>query len=237
MSKDTYESLYRKYTDDSLKRKLEYYALWTIPSTFPKNETSVPNGNADIEHDYQSVGAMLVNRLATKLAGSLFPANASFFRIDANAELKEQLEKAATQSLIELENTACRRLLYNASYAQLVQALRLLIITGDVMLKRYDNRIRVFSLKNYVVRRNNVGEDQDIIFRECLDFGELPQNIKSRLNQHGKREEDEKVTLYTRVKKITENVHGVKLVKWEETQEVEGLPVDFKATYTEKRIS
>ena len=234
MSKDTHESLYRKYTDDSLKRKLEYYALWTIPSTFPKNETSVPNGNADIEHDYQSVGAMLVNRLATKLAGSLFPANASFFRIDANADLKQQLEKAATQSLIELENTACRRLLYNASYAQLVQALRLLIITGDVLLKRYDNRIRVFSLKNYVVRRNNVGEDQDIIFRECLDFGELPQNIKSRLNQQGKREDNEKVTLYTRVRKITENVQGVKLVKWEETQEVEGLPVDFKATYTEK---
>ena len=63
MSRETHESLYRTYTDDSLKRRLEYYALWTIPSVFPKDETVVPNGNAQIEHDYQSIGALMVNRL------------------------------------------------------------------------------------------------------------------------------------------------------------------------------
>lgn len=230
MSKDTHESLYTTYRDDSLLRKLEYYALWTIPSTFPKDATTVQNGNAEIEHDYQSIGAMHTNRLATKLASSMFPPNNSFFRIDANAKLKEQLEKDAKQTLIEIENTACRRLLYNASYAQLVQALRLLVITGDVLIKRYNNRIRVFSLKNYVVRRNNVGEDQDIIFKEVIDFGELPENLKSRLRLVGNREDSDKITLYTRVQKITKD--GISF--WEETQEIDSVPVDYKATYTEK---
>ena len=231
MSKETLESLYRKYTDDTLKQKLEYYALWTIPSVFPKDSTHVPNGNAVIEHDYQSVGAMLVNRLATKLAGSLFPANASFFRIEPSEALKELLDRDGVKSLVELENTACRRLLYNASYAQLVQALRLLIITGDVLVKRFENKVRVFSLKNYVVRRNNVGEVQDIVIRECINYSELPDYIRNSIQD--KRAPEDKLILYTRVEKITQFVGDIAVSKWVETQEVEGRAVNYEATYTD----
>lgn len=230
MSKETLESLYRKYTDDTLKQKLEYYALWTIPSVFPKDSTQVPNGNSVIEHDYQSVGAMLVNRLATKLAGSLFPANASFFRIEPNETLKELLDRDGVKSLVELENTACRRLLYNASYAQLVQALRLLIITGDVLIKRFENKVRVFSLKNYAVRRNNVGEVQDIVIRECINYSELPDYIRNGIQD--KRQPEDKLILYTRVQKITQFVGDIAVSNWVETQEVEGRPVNYEATYT-----
>ena len=230
MSRETYESLYRTYTDDSLKRRLEYYALWTIPSVFPKDETVVPNGNAQIEHDYQSIGALMVNRLATKLASTLFPPNSSFFRIEANDQLKEYIDREGIKSLVALENKACRKLLLNASYAQLVQALRLLIITGDVLLRRENEKVRVFSLKNYVVRRNNVGEDQDIILKECIRYAELPQYLKEVIEV---KQPTDTVTLYTRIQRVVTEVNGLPLTKWVETQEVEGKPVNYEATYSD----
>lgn len=230
MSRETYESLYRTYTDDSLKRRLEYYALWTIPSVFPKNETVVPNGNAQIEHDYQSIGALMVNRLATKLASTLFPPNSSFFRIEANDQLKEYIDREGIKSLVALENKACRKLLLNASYAQLVQALRLLIITGDVLLRRENEKVRVFSLKNYVVRRNNVGEDQDIILKECIRYQELPKYLKDAIEV---KQPTDTVTLYTRIQRVVTEVNGVPLTKWVETQEVEGKAVNYEATYSD----
>lgn len=230
MSRETHESLYRTYTDDSLKRRLEYYALWTIPSVFPKDETVVPNGNAQIEHDYQSIGALMVNRLATKLASTLFPPNSSFFRIEANDQLKEYIDREGIKSLVALENKACRKLLLNASYAQLVQALRLLIITGDVLLRRENEKVRVFSLKNYVVRRNNVGEDQDIILKECIRYTELPQYLKDVIEV---KQPADTVTLYTRIQRVVTEVDGLPLTKWVETQEVEGKPVNYEATYSD----
>ena len=230
MSRETHESLYRTYTDDSLKRRLEYYALWTIPSVFPKNETVVPNGNSQIEHDYQSIGALMVNRLATKLASTLFPPNSSFFRIEANDQLKGYIDREGIKSLVALENKACRKLLLNASYAQLVQALRLLIITGDVLLRRENEKVRVFSLKNYVVRRNNVGEDQDIILKECIRYQELPQYLKDAIEV---KQPTDLVTLYTRIQRVVTEVNGTPLTKWVETQEVEGKPVNYEATYSD----
>ena len=75
-------ALFNEYGDSSLLERLELYALWTISSVFPSAENRRDKGNAVIEHDYQSVGALLVNRLASKLASTLFPVGTSFFKIE-----------------------------------------------------------------------------------------------------------------------------------------------------------
>ena len=117
------KALYNQYRDTSLLSRIEDYAFWTIPSVFPKGDQDFrQQQNRSIEYDYQSVGAMLVNRLATKLARTLFPANQSFFRIDVSEDLKQLFEQKKLDSVIEYENQACEQLYMNASYAQLVQA-------------------------------------------------------------------------------------------------------------------
>ncbi|MEG7628357.1 hypothetical protein, partial [Listeria monocytogenes] len=82
-----------------------------------------------------------------------------------------------------------------ASYAQLVQAMRLLVITGECLLYRYNNALRVFSLKDYVLKRNNVGEVMDIVICEHKYREELTpdQRVKLQITESQTR-----VKLYTR---------------------------------------
>lgn len=223
-------SLFHQYRDDGLLDRIETYALWTIPSVFPRDEHTFYNANKNrtIEYDYQSIGALLVNRLASKLARSLFPANTSFFRIDSDDPRLQQIFKARKlDSVIEYENAACARLFYNASYAQLVQALRLLIITGECLLYRVNDSMRVYSLKDYVVKRNNVGEVLDIVICEHKFMEELDPAMKVKV---GVVPADTTVKLYTRIKR--QNINGI--ISWKVTQEINGRDVGTNMVYRDK---
>ncbi|MFW7344385.1 hypothetical protein V0R37_22955, partial [Pollutimonas sp. H1-120] len=70
----------------------------------------------------------------------------------------------------------------NAAYAQLVQAIRLLVVTGNCLVIRRDGVTRVLNLHNYALRRNSSGKVLRIITKESLQYRELSQNIKDLLN-------------------------------------------------------
>lgn len=218
-------TLYNKYRDDSLLAKLETYALWTIPSVFPRDVDGGSFHNAQIEYDCQSKGALSVNRLATKLARTLFPANTSFFRIEVSEEIKDLFAEKQIEDIISYENRACARVFLNASYAQLVQALRLLIITGECLIHRQNEALRVFSLRDYVAKRNNVGETLDIITCEYKFYSELPQSVQALLGQY--RNPDDKVKLYTRCMKKPNG-------SWDVTQEINGRDIGTRTNYRNK---
>ena len=224
----TLAGLFTKYRDDALLTRIEAYALWTIPSVFPKGDRAVSyNDNALIEYDYQSIGAGLVNRLATKLARTLFPANTSFFRIEVNDQLKALLKKEGMDDIISYENKACSQLFLNASYAQIVQLLRLLIITGEGLIHRSNESLRVYSLKDYVVRRNNVGEVLDIVICEHKCYDDLSPKT---LVEAGLTNRDQKVKMYTRVQRQVKL--GVK--SWRVTQEINGRALSTDMVYRDK---
>lgn len=221
-------SLFTRYRDDALLTRIETYALWTIPSVFPKGERQVyANHNEVIEYDYQSIGAGLVNRLATKLARTLFPANTSFFRIEVTDELKAFLDKQGMDDIISYENKACAQLFLNASYAQVVQLLRLLVITGEALLHRNKETLRVYSLKDYTLKRNNVGDVLDIVIREQKCYEDLDEKT---LVEAGLTNRDTKVLLYTRVQRQVKN--GIK--SWLVTQEINGRALSTRMVYRDK---
>lgn len=224
-------SLFQEYRDTSLLNRVETYALWTIPSLFPKgdNYTFGTNTNNPIEYDYQSIGALLVNRLATKLARTLFPANSSFFRIDiTNEQVSRELKTQKIKSIIEYENQACRRIFFNASYAQIVHMMRLLIVTGECILHRVNNSLRVYSLKNYSAKRNNVGELLDLIICENKYFEELTPEIKALVGSQSSPSRTLK--LYTRVKR--QMIDGI--TSWRVTQEINGVALPTNMVYSDK---
>lgn len=213
-----------KYRDDVLLTKLENYALWTIPSVFPREVDAGAYRNAEVEYDCQSKGALVVNRLATKLARTLFPANTSFFRIEINDAIKDLFKEQQVDDIVAYENRACSRIFLNASYAQLVQALRLLIITGECLLYRSNEAIRVYSLRDYTLKRNNVGEVLDIIICEHKHYAELPDNIQRLIGEHP---EDHRVELYTRCE-LQKNK------SWKVTQEINGKDLGTNTVYRNK---
>mgnify|MGYP006974166503 CR=1 FL=1 len=57
----TAESDFNRYQDDALIHRCSDYARWTLPSVFPEF-LHVGTGNQIVQYDYQSMGAMLVNR-------------------------------------------------------------------------------------------------------------------------------------------------------------------------------
>lgn len=232
----TTQSLYTTYEDSALLSKLEMYAIWTIASIFPKdNHRNNSQGNAIIEHDYQSKGSELVNSLASKLTQSLFPVGQSFFRINPTDQVQGEITKGGYDNLIALESEANRRLMLNASYAQLTLAIKLLIITGNALLVRRDDKVSVYSLRNYVTKRNAFGEVQDIILREKVNKKDLSPSIKRALGKSGvsvsNQTDDTYYILYTRVALVITNNSKGNSKHWQVTQEINGVDVGTNEVY------
>lgn len=221
------KTLFNKYQDTNLLNKLENYALWTIPSVFPKDEYFGNYQNKQIEYDCQSIGAGLVFRLATKLASTLFPAGTSFFRMELSDEVKALFDDAQIENIIDYENRACERLFLNASYAQLVQMMCLLIVTGDCLLYRYNDSLRVYSLRDYTVKRNQLGDVLDIVIQECKYWSELEPNVQAIV---GSKPNDDRLKMYTRVQKKYKNGHTF----WKVTQEINGKDIGTEVIYPDK---
>lgn len=235
------QGLYAKYEDTQQKRNWKNYALWTLPYVFPDVvQSSNTEGNQDVQHDYQSTGARLVNHLAAKLVRILFPVNYSFFRIEVSPELKEALantvdsdgKKSVNSFLAELETGASSRLFRNASYAQLVMLLRYLIITGNALLYRdtKDSKLVVYNPSCYTCLRNRKGELLDLVLRETVTWGSLPADVRKGLTKNLNREESAKLDVYTRVKADRSGI----ATRWIVTQEIEGQQVGTPSEFTDK---
>lgn len=231
-----YKSLYEKYEDSRTLLKLKNYALWTIPGAFPDvHHEQDMKGNVQVEHDYQSIGATLVNYLAAKLTGILFPVTQSFFKIKPTDKLLELAQQTfgvdtaeVNSELVRIENAACQGLYKNASYAQLIQLLRYLIITGNAMFKRVNGKLTVYSLRNFVQLRDNEGNLLDAVLRESWAMESLPAEVRAII-QLPAGEEFATVDVYTRIKTSTLNGNSVRIV----TQQINGVDIGKPNVYPE----
>lgn len=230
----TYEALYTSYQDPQLLNRIEQYATFTSPSVFARSTGTgeMDTTNNLIEYDSQSVGAYALNKLATKLCRALFPTNISFFSVDLTEKGKAIAKANSIDNIVTIENAACKRLYRNASYAQLLQATRLLIVSGEALLHRHNQRIRVYSLKDYTVKRNNVGEVLDAVICESKYYSELPETATKILEANkGAVNTPKQVKLYTRLERKRNDIGGY---FWEMTQQIDGLDMGVLNTYTDK---
>ena len=214
------KALHSIYTDLQCATSLarcKQYAQWTIPAVFPQSDNVVQK---EVLYDYQSIGAMLTHNLATKLTQLLFPTNTSFFKLNfkgiANLSQQEQ------EDLSTLELDAVHKLFERASYAKLVHAVTLLIITGNALLVRKAGNFQVYSLKNYVVRRDPYGKPNMVILRERVQCRDLSQEQRKAIQMLDARQDDVWLDLYTCCELRT--VDGVST--WHEWQEINGVKVN-----------
>ena len=231
----SYAALYRKYEDTRSLLKLKTYALWTVPGAFPDiTNDNDATGNTDIEHDYQSIGATLVNFLAAKLTGLLFPVTQSFFKIQAEekliklaAEVWGKDKSEVDNRLVQLENKACIALFKNASYAQLLQMIIYLIITGNCLFKRVNGKLTVYSMRNYTRLCDNEGNVLDVVVKEVWAYSSLPSDIQKLVKPSGTQDEHAPVEVYTRIK-YEQRANGTVCIVSQQINEIDiGVPSQY----------
>ena len=203
--KASIESQYQKMEIDReiyLERARESAEL-TIPYLVPeKGSTSATN----YPTPYQAVGSRGVMNLASKLMLALFPPQAPFFRLDVDDLVYKQVQgdprQKATieQGLAKIEKAVMDSIESNNDRVAVYEALKLLIVTGNVLLKLTEDGLRVYRLENYVIKRDNQGKVLKIIIKESLSPTTLPKKLADVIGNKI-TDEEKSINLFTCVKR------------------------------------
>jgi hypothetical protein len=232
------QGLWSAYRDSAFVNKSEHYAKYTIPSLMVDVlEKGGGEQNSSITHDFQSVGSLLLNNLAAKLTALLFPSNQPFFKIVASDALKAIANKKGiaqdtlATKLSLVEQKATENLFANAAFAKLTRVIKLILVTGQALIYRdpKTQKFRIWSLQNFVVKRNAAGDWICIVLRQEMRFYDLPKELQVALRSEyrGKYKADSKVTLYTKIERKQAKLNDIVTV----TEEVDGKTVGEVAQY------
>ena len=226
--KSNIESQYEKLSinrETYIERAREASEL-TIPHLFPPKGA---NEATTYPTPYQSVGSRGVTNLASKLMLALFPPQAPFFRLDIDDLIYKQLEgnpeQKATieQGLAKIEKSIMDNIESNNDRVAVYEALKQLIISGNVLLKLGEQGLRVIRLENYVVKRDPEGKILTIIIKEHISRASIPPKLQNVIPQD--MEDNQFLHLYTCIKKakngyeLMQEIKKVEVLKQKFTEE------------------
>ena len=172
-------------------------ALLTIPSILPKDGHTE---NDSFVTPYQSLGARLVNNLASKLLLTMLPPNNSFFRLFPTNSVKKQLSDAqieeANNIAISIEGEAQKAIETQAIRVVAFELIKSLITTGNALGVKTDTGMKSYRLDAYVISRDYRGNPIEIITTEKVNVNTLDTKIVDLLELDSDSTRD--VTVYTR---------------------------------------
>lgn len=199
----------------------EQFAYYTIPSVFPREDQSDSTQSIGM---LDSIGSAVVNHFANKLVTTLFSPNRPFFRIMPQStspqvkRLNEALEgddpaeQQAAQNafdklrskFVTVEKDAVRYLERIGYRTAATNAAKLLIVTGDVVIRSQKNQKSVaYSMRDYVCEKDLSGKDVVLIVRDALVFGALTPEQQEEVRAAAEAGKDyvasSPVTIYTRL--------------------------------------
>lgn len=213
---------------DNYTQRAEKCAQYTIPQLFPKESD---DGGTNYETPYNSVGARGVNNLASKLLLALLPAGQPFFRLGLDAESTaamnqsqdDQMKDSIEYGLSLMEQAILKYMESQAIRPTLFELIKQLIIAGNALLflPPAEGGMKCYNLRDYVVERDAVGNVLQIVTRDRLARGSLPESLLSMLGDSGSGEADlgAKVDVYTHVYRLQGNEGDG---TWESYQEING---------------
>ena len=177
------ESDRRPYTD-----RAEKCAALTIPMAFPKESDT---SSTKYETPYQSIGARGVNNLTSKLMLALFPPNEPCFRLSLGEEIAQQLKLAENKQqeyeagLARIERIIMQYMETHQIRATGFEAALQLVIAGNALLFHppAEGGMRMYRLSSYVLQRDGMGTVLEIIAKENISYGALPQEAQACVEQ------------------------------------------------------
>jgi hypothetical protein len=212
-------------------------AKLTIPTLVP------PQGHSSstiYPVPFQGLGARGVNHLAASLLMSLLPPNQPFFRLALDAEAVRSLGMAGTvraeidKTLSSMEHSVMQEIETMALRPAIFEAMKHLIVAGNVLLHLKDRTIKVYQLEKYVIQRDGDGNISHIVVKETVSKRSLPAEIVEQLQNNPSESKvymagsEDDVDVYT-------CVHAVGPGKWEAWQQIEGQTIEStRGKYTKE---
>tara|TARA_B100000214_G_scaffold50562_1_gene31865 strand:- start:2727 stop:4313 length:1587 start_codon:yes stop_codon:yes gene_type:complete len=182
----------------------------TIPSLIPESTTGT---RAKIKTPFQAVGARGVNSLASKLLFALLPPSTSFFKLSIDSlELLKQgqegLETEIDKGLRTIETALMNEIEISNDRVAMFEALKHLIVGGNVLLYLTDDGLKVYPLSKFVCKRDAVGNVLEIITQESVSPNALSpeflEQIKKKEN-YDEKTMDSDLDIYTYVKRVNDD--------------------------------
>ena len=199
----------------------------TLPALIPETTT----GNAaKLKTPFQAVGARGVNSLASKLLIALLPPSTPFFKLSIDSlelmkEGQEGLETEIDKGLRVIESALMNEIEISNDRVAMFEALKHLIVGGNVLLYLTDNGLKVFHLNRYVCKRDDIGNILEIITKETVHPQALPEDflemIKKKEN-YDAEDFDEDLDIYTCIKRYGDEFQWFQECKGEKIPGTDG---------------
>jgi len=182
----------------------------TIPSLIPESTTGT---RAKIKTPFQAVGARGVNSLASKLLFALLPPSTAFFKLSIDSlELLKQgqegLETEIDKGLRTIETALMNEIEISNDRVAMFEALKHLIVGGNVLLYLTDDGLKVYPLSKFVCKRDAVGNVLEIITQESVSpnalSSEFLEQIKKKEN-YDEKTMDSDLDIYTYVRRVNDD--------------------------------
>ena len=134
---------------------------------------STTGTRSKIKTPFQAVGARGVNSLASKLLFALLPPSTAFFKLSIDSlELLKQgqegLETEIDKGLRTIETALMNEIEISNDRVAMFEALKHLIVGGNVLLYLTDDGLKVYPLSKFVCKRDAVGNVLEIITQESV---------------------------------------------------------------------
>lgn len=231
-AKATYDRLVNDR--QSYETRAENCATYTIPSLFPKDSD---NASTDYVTPWQAVGARGLNNLASKLMLALFPMQSWMKLTISEFEAKnligddEGLAKV-DEGLSMVERIIMNYIESNSYRVTLFECLKQLVVAGNALLYMPEpdgvkyNPMKLYRLSSYVVQRDAYGNVLQVVTRDKIAFGALPEDVRNSLQAAGDKTPEEEVDVYTHV--YLDDESG-EYLKYEEVDdnEIEGSDAQY----------
>ena len=165
--------------------RCERYAAYTLPKICLPDEYQ--QDNDELQHDFQSVGAQAVNHLTNKIMLAMFAPSRPFVRLDPGQKIIDELARIQVSEddvrtvLATTERKMVRELDKRALRPKLYEALKHLVVVGNVLLYFSKESMRVMGIKKFCVKRNVEGKVIEVIIKECVKFDELDVTVQEHL--------------------------------------------------------
>jgi hypothetical protein len=152
--------------------------------------TGVVNGQKLVT-PWQSMGARGVNVMASKLMLSLFPVNATFFKLQINdgklsldPSLSASVKSEIDLSLSKMERVVMQNIAESQDRVILHQAMKHLIVTGNALVFMGNSGVKLYPLDRYVVVRDGEGNPTEIVTVEAIDRQFLPPEFQKNATRN-----------------------------------------------------